>query len=963
MRKKRKGQNKEKKNRMNLCKYLLCGCACLIGLFYPLNVKAEEEEEKTIRIGYIDYDGFITEEEDGTYSGYGIDYLEELSKYTGWNYEFVYDSWENHLEGLLTGKIDFLCHAQRSEEREEKYLFSKYAVGSEISVLYVRRDDDRYYYDDYENFDRMTIAFLEGSYQNGQIAGYAEKKGFSYQSVFKDTQQECFALLREGKVDAVAMGSLALQNQYKVVYRFGADPFYFMTGKQNEELMDELDEAMGELYAANPTFSTDLNKKYYGDSGAALDITLTRDEAEYIDASEEVTIALIPNRKPFSYLNEKGEPDGIVVDIMKNIGKRSGFNFHYVMIPEGVKVNAYLSEHPTHLAAGVLTENPVFQTEEYVISEKFYSGNVILAYKNGGIFELDNPDASYKLAVPSSYMALKIYIEKNYPQFEIVEGASTEECMQMVLEGKADFLAQNMQVLTPLLQDPHYEDITVLPTFFMNEDMSVVGVQSEDNQVIMNVIDKCIATLTEDEISQYTMKHTITNSYRLTGSDMLYKFRYPLVAIAFLLIVIVALMLAYFIAQRQMYLKLEEKNVQLAQAVAQANSSNQAKSQFLARMSHEIRTPLNAITGLTSICRNYKDEPEKVDEFLQKIQTSSKVLLNLINDILDMSAIESNKIKMAENPFELKESLQAVSDIYVAQCKQKEIEFVVDTEAISHNELIGDTLRLNQILLNLVSNAYKFTPSGGRIELRAEEVSVQEGRAYINFYVKDTGEGMSKEMQKRLFLPFEQESADTARRHGGSGLGLSIAKNLVELMSGSISCSSRKGEGTVFTVSIPFLIDQKETVQEAEQASGGKISLEEYAKVLGGKKILMAEDTDFNAEIIKELLGLVGMEEDRAVNGAECCDIFRKSESGEYAAILMDVQMPVLDGYAATKVIRGMEHPDAKKIPVFAMTANTFAEDIANALNAGMTGHIGKPIDSEMLYDTLYHALKDKNTD
>ena len=904
-----------------------------------------KEDGQVVRIGYIGYDGFIEQTEEGSYTGYGAEYIEEIAGYANWDCEYVYGSLEEHLINLKTGEIDFVLQMQKTPERERDFLFSESIVGVETNLLYVANDDNRYYYNDYEAYDGMRVACVRDSYQQMQFEELAQKKGFSYTVVPMKRPSDCFAALDRKEVDAVAIGSLALQADYKIVSRFGVAGFYAMTRKENEVLMEQLNDAMGQINALRPNFQDDLRAKYYGEEERSS-VVFTREEAEYIQSGESVTIAFIPNRKPYSYINEEGEVDGIIVDIVKLIEAKSGLKFQYTMLEEGQTAVAYMGANAEALVAGVSAQNQQFLNTHYILSEEVYTDNTAIIGKISAEYGIDMEKGTYKVAVPKSFIALQIYIKEKYPELELVAVHSTEEGLKMVQENQVDFLAQNVNVVAPYLQKPLYEEFSAVPSFFMEEEMAIVGLNYAEHRIQMNIIDKCIATISEREVVQAVMKHAMSNTYELTFVDWLYKFRGPFSVIAVLVGALATLLIMVAIMRQHHFQRIKSKNIELADAVAQANSANAAKSTFLARMSHEIRTPLNAIIGMNRICRSHLEEPEMVEYYLDKMDNASKVLLGVINDILDMSAIESNQIKVASEEMYLKDVLCAIEDIYTEQCRQKGIRLEVHKENVRETAVMGDVLRLKQIFLNLTSNAYKFTPAGGTIRIEANEISEHDGMVYYNFKISDSGEGMTEEMLGRLFKPFEQENATVAQKHGGSGLGLSIVKNLVELLSGTISCQSKKGEGTTFRVSIPFKIveaKKEETVQIVDPT--------EYD--FGGRKILLAEDTEFNAEVLTELLELVNMKTDWAQNGRIAVEMFEKSLPGEYVAIFMDIQMPEMDGYEATQAIRSLSHEQAKVIPIYAMTANSFTEDVNDAFHAGMNGHIEKPVDTAFVYEIL----------
>lgn len=525
----------------------------------------------------------------------------------------------------------------------------------------------------------------------------------------------------------------------------------------------------------------------------------------------------------------------------------------------------------------------------------------------------------------------------------------------------------------------------------------------------------------------------------------------------------------------------EEKKAQFAlqNALLTAQKATEARRAFLSRMSHEIRTPLNAIIGMAAIAQSVGDNPIKTQDCLMKIRFSSKHLLNIINEVLDMSAIENGKMQVANEPFQLKGLLASVTSVYFDQCRQAGKKFNCYAVNVQNSALVGDQFRLNQILLNLLSNAFKFTEPGGTVTLCVEELAMRDRRVYLRFSVTDDGIGMDETAIKRIFEPFEQASPVTAQKYGGSGLGLSITKNLTELMGGNINVTSKRGEGTQFRVELSFectpqlcepdasfsrlnvlLADPDEEnrrevrkaldilhvhtaearsfkqadallygaekkgapfdycviicetagadavdfvarlrksragektgvalfaysfAQSEEDLKGRGIDYLSLRPVLccelgrfflnkglakdaqksgqrekkydfSGRRFLLAEDNELNLEIACELLTNTGAHVDAARDGQEACDMFLNTPQGTYDALLLDIQMPLMDGYQAAKKIRESSHPDSRAVPIIAMTANAFSEDVVAALSAGMDGHVAKPVEPELLYQTL----------
>lgn len=517
---------------------------------------------ETIRIGYIDYGGFIDLDENGEYTGYGVELLDKIAEYTGWKYEYVYDTWDNILKKLESGEIDMICQAQRTPEREERFLLSKYWAGTEACVLYARMDDDRYYYNDFEAFNGIRVAGLKESFQNDDLKEYAQKNDFSLELKEYMTTEECFQALEEGAVDAVVQGSLVGMTDYKIICRFGAQPFYLMAGKQKQKVMEDADYALGEITADYPTFLSELYQKYYGDT-SAMGLAFTREEIEYIRAQKQVNMAFVNNRPPFSMENDDGEIEGIIVDLASRIRESSGLNLQYTMLESGQRVIDYLEKHPADLVAGVVVENPAFTKSDYLVSDVIYTGEVALVCRQGMNYTPGDAENKYILAITKSYAALENYIQANYPEFEIVKCTTTEECMELLNSGECDFVAQNVNVVTPLLQKPRYEGLTVLPNLSKEEPMGIVGKNSDENKILMSIINKCITQIPSQEVSQITISHTVENGYQLTWTDVLYKFRYPLIVIFILLVASILFMIFWQEARRKSYLKIAEKNEQL----------------------------------------------------------------------------------------------------------------------------------------------------------------------------------------------------------------------------------------------------------------------------------------------------------------------------------------------------------------------------------------------------------------
>lgn len=621
------------------------------------------------------------------------------------------------------------------------------------------------------------------------------------------------------------------------------------------------------------------------DQKSTTNLNLTQVEQDYIANCGTIRVGLNAARVPFAEYDEKTETfTGINLDIMEEVARTTGMTFQYVPMPAGMKTPDVLATGDFDMVCGIERDN--FADSETIIATDSFLESAIVPVGRSG--ETINLDSKITATFPSSFQALQKVMEANYPNVTLKLLDTNEDCLDAVADGEADVFIQNTYILGRMLQEPKYEQLDILPVQIMTEHTAMAMLKTEDPRLV-SILNKAIDNMDQAVISSSLIEHTFSTRYQMTFGDFLYKFRFQISIISVLVVACFALLISMTLFRLKSQKVLQKKNNELGLAILQAKNANEAKSQFLARMSHEIRTPMNAIVGMTTLAKNKVNDPVKTTQYLDKIDMSSKVLLTIINDVLDMSAIENDKLKLASTSFDFKELINSMTTLYYNQCKIKNIKFEVRLENVTQEVIVGDSLRVNQILLNLLSNAVKFTPAGGKIQLSITQRAIREGKVYFECQVADTGCGMDEDMISRLFKPFEQENATIAQKHGGSGLGLSIAKNLVEMMHGTIKVESKKDVGTTFTVNLPFGISAK--------------------------------------------------------NRQNVTDKFKS------------VKALVVDGHEATRIIRKSSHPQAADIPIYAMTANAFTDDVNAALSCGMNGHIAKPIDTAVLYGTLQRCF------
>ena len=940
---------------------LCAGIFVFLGIWMVLTVPCraaetnnDEKQSQIIRVGSFE-DTFNYVDKNGVRRGYGYELMQALAGYTGWKFEYVKCDWSDCFDKLENGEIDIMGDISYTDERAQKMLFPDEPMGEEKYILYADLSDTDIGMSDFKSLDGKRVGVLMYTEPEIMLTEWENKNGIHTEHVNVNNDDDVEKKLANHEIDCFVSLEESTWSEQGIssVTTIGKSGIYFAINKERSDIKTELDYAMRQLEQDSPFFKADLYKKYF-----TLDYiqVLTGKEKVWVEEHGGIQIGFLNN-------------DPAIFSMDEETGKLTGMLAEYISYAKDCLGNQTL-EFNIHAYDDYDEMIQALQNRE--IDMIFYAGrNPYFAEQNG--YALTNTAWTYSLmavtdeekfdenkvhtvAVPKEKYALKQHIAFSYPEWKLVDCDSLDNAADMVIQEKADcFLMGASQALI-------YDNSQNFKSVPLTKTMEACFTVREGEGSLLSILNKTIKAMPSDMLTSALAIYDSTAD-KVTFSDFIKdNLLVFLATVGFLALSIIGIILVLLRKARkaEAVAKLAAKdtkklNDKLEIALKKAEDASLAKTRFLNNMSHDIRTPMNAILGYAQLMEEElkeKDLPETSDH-LEKLQQSGNLLLSIINHVLDMARIESGKMEIDENYGRIEDIRQTLFEIFGDEAKKKNIALHY-TINVEHEHILTDTTKVKEIFVNILSNAIKYTPSGGSVMINIDELVCDEpGYMMVRTRVSDTGIGMSQDYLTKIFDAFTRERNTTKSKITGSGLGMSIVKRYVDLLGGTIDVESEPGKGSTFTVTLKHRIaDESYYVKKHDEGSGTA------SKILEGRNILLAEDNDLNAEIAEAILERAGLKTERVEDGIQCVNKITKMPVGTYDMILMDIQMPRMDGYKATQAIRHLPDKDKACIPIVAMTANAFEEDKRDAVAAGMNGHIAKPIQIDKLLSMLAEVLR-----
>lgn len=917
------------------------------------NDETQTNEQRIIRVGSFE-DTFDYVDKNGVRRGYGYELMQALAGYTGWKFEYVKCDWSNCFDKLENGEIDIMGDISYTGERAQKMLFSDDPMGEEKYILYADLSNMDSGISDFKSLDGKRVGVLLGTEPEIMLTEWENKNGIHTEHVNVYNNDDVEKKLANHEIDAFVSLEESIWSEQGIssVATIGKSGIYFVINKDRSDIKTELDRAMRQLDQDSPFFKADLYKKYF-----TLDYNqiLTGEEKSWMKEHGAIRIGFLSTDPAIFFMDkETGQLTGTLAEYVSYAKDCLGNQTLEFVLQEYDNYDELLQ------ALQDREIDMIFYTgrNPYLAEEKGYAlTNTAWTYSLMAVTDEKNFDENevYTVAVPKEKEALKQHIAFSYPQWKLADYDSLDDAADMVTNGKADcFLMGASQAMI-------YDNSQNFKSIPLTKTMEACFAVKTGEGILLSILNKTLKAMPSDMLTS-TLAIYDSTADKVTFSDFVKDNMlafFVAVGLFVLSIISIILVLLQKARKAEAVAKLaandtQKLNDKLEIALKKAETASLAKTRFLNNMSHDIRTPMNAILGYAQLMKDElkgKDLPE-TSEHLKKLQQSGSLLLSIINNVLDMAQIESGKMEIDENYARIEDIRQTLFEIFEDEAKKKNLELHY-TINIEHEHILTDITKVKEIFVNILSNAIKYTPSGGSVMLNIGELACDEpGYMIVRTSVSDTGIGMSRDYLTKIFDAFTRERNTTKSKITGSGLGMSIVKKYVDLLGGTIDVESELGKGSTFTVTLKHRIADESYYEKTQTENS-----ETCSEILEGKNILLAEDNDLNAEIAEVILERAGLKIERVEDGIQCVNRIMKMPAGTYDMILMDIQMPQMDGYKATRVIRRLPDKDKACIPIIAMTANAFEEDKRKAIAAGMNDHIAKPIQVDKLLSTLKTIL------
>ena len=914
----------------------------------------DEKQSQVIRIGSFE-DTFDYIDENGVRRGYGYELLQALAGYTGWEFEYVKCDWSNCFDKLENGEIDVMGDISYTDERAQRMFFSDEAMGEEKYILYADLSNMDTGTSDFKFMDGKRIGVLMDTEPEIMLTEWENKNGIHTEHVNVNNNDDVEKKLANHEIDAFVSLEESIWSEQGIssVTTIGKSGIYFAINKEHSDIKMELDYALRKLDQDSPFFKADLYKKYFTLEYSQV---LTGEEKSWVEEHGNIRIGFLSNDPAvFSMDEETGKLTGMLAEYVSYAKDCLGnqiLEFNIQEYNDYDEMIQALQDREIDMIFYV-GRNPGFAEEKgYALT------NTAWTYSLMAVTDEENFDEHnvYKVAVPKEKEALKQHIAFCYPQWELVDCDSLDDAADMVLNEKADCFLMGASQAMIYDNSRNFKSVPLTKT--MEACFAVRGGAGS----LLSILNKTLKAMPSDMLTSALAIYDSTAD-KVTFSDFVKDnlIAFFITAIFFTLSIIsIILVLLRKAKKAEAVAKLAANNTQklndkLEIALKKAEDASLAKTRFLNNMSHDIRTPMNVILGYAQLMENElkgKDMPETL-EHLEKLQQSGNLLLSIINNVLDMARIESGRMELDENYCRIEDVRKSLFAVFDEKARKKNIALHY-TMNVEHEHVLTDVTKVKEIFVNILSNAIKYTPPGGSVMMSVDELPCDEpGYMIVRNRVSDTGIGMSQDYMTKIFDAFTREQNTTKSKIAGTGLGMSIVRKYVDLLGGTIDVESELGKGSTITVTLKHKIaDESYYVKKHIEESGTG------SEILEGRNILLAEDNDLNAEIAEAILERAGLKTERVEDGIQCVDMIEKMPAGTYDMILMDIQMPKMNGYKATQAIRRLPDKDKACIPIIAMTANAFEEDKRDALAAGMNGHIAKPIELDKLLSMLAEVIR-----